>query len=152
MTRAIAVLRYVNGWLGIAVMAAGYAVIGICLVGYLLAESASDRMDLAISGGATGLGLLVVGSVLLLSERARGFAESDVLHQEALLERLGALTTREVRTELFSLPELVLVSGQSIHRPDCLLIADRAGLAEMKLGKALSSGRTACRHCLRAIA
>jgi hypothetical protein len=152
MTRAIGVLRYLQGWLGIAVMAAGYAILGICFIGYLLAEDANDRMDLALAGGASGLGLLVVGAALVLAERSRGFAEASERTQSALLERLQALTTREARPDLFSLPELVVASGQSFHRPDCLLVAERSDLSEMKLVAALQGGRTACRLCLRAIA
>lgn len=136
--------------------------IAVCLLGFLLiylgwngAGSFNDlrqQFPYLISGGIAGLGLVVVGSALLLIENAR--TERAEL-QATLLELRDALAASGGQAAAVAVPELVsgdaVVAGAaSYHRPDCRLVSGRDDLDVVPAGDAAGRGLRACRICVPA--
>lgn len=146
------VIRRLRGTVGLAVIGTAYVVLASGLVQYLLANNARRRMDVAISGGAAGIGLLVVGGVILLAERAVAYADARDRDDATFLDRLTTIGAAAGGPALVALPDVVLASEHSYHRPGCLLVEGRAAdLAEISLPDAIASGRSACRLCLKGL-
>ncbi|HZQ26513.1 MAG TPA: hypothetical protein VFA94_02335 [Acidimicrobiales bacterium] len=142
-----------GGRIGLLVLAAGYIVMTSALLQFLLARNMRRRMDFAISGGTIGVGLVVLGVVIVLVERAWLAADGE---EQARRSFLAGLQTRAAAASgagaaLAAVPDLVVASANSCHRPDCLLVAGRDGVEELPLADALGRGLSACRLCLKGV-
>jgi hypothetical protein len=144
------------GRVGLAVTGAAFVVMSSALVQYLVARNQRRRMDLAFSGGFVGVGLLVLGVVVLVAERAWLAVEDEPVAQRAFVASLGGVGGGGAAdgpiAAVVSLPTTVVASANSYHRPDCLLVQGRAGVEPLSLDEARGSGLSACRLCLKGLA
>ena len=101
--------------------------------------------------GIAGLGLVVVGSALLLIENAR--AERAEL-QATLLELRDALAASSPATPVTEVVsgDAVVAGASSYHRPTCRLVSGRDDLDLVPTGDAEERGLKACRICAPALA
>jgi hypothetical protein len=98
-----------------------------------------------LSGGAVGLGLIVVGSALLLSQSTR----NDRARLEAKLDELiDAVGTASGRTAApRDLSGLVAAGSSAYHRPECRLVEGREDTEFLTPREASARGLTSCRIC-----
>jgi hypothetical protein len=103
------------------------------------------QLPYLLSGGAVGLGLILVGGVLLLLAQVR--AERIRLGEQ--LQSIGVTMSRAVSApSLLSNPETRVLGGRSTyHRPGCRLIEGKADLDELSVDVAVLAGLTPCRVC-----
>jgi hypothetical protein len=123
------------------------------LVQYLLARNGRRRMDFALSGGFVGVGLVVLGVVILLVERAWLAADEEERSQRAFIaSRASGGASVAAGAVLTVVPSVLVASANSYHRPDCLLAAGRDGLEAVDADEAQARGLSACRLCLKELA
>jgi hypothetical protein len=135
--------------LGLLFLAAGFSVIGVAWNGAASVACIDCQMPYLISGGATGLGLIVLGGTLLVISSLR----AERMHlQETLEAARGAVaggTTAELpgsRTGASSNGSVV-IGRSTYHRPDCRLVKGKTDLERASVADAAASGLSACRVC-----
>lgn len=154
--------RFRNVWANLA----GKLGLGFCLGGFVAiflgwnGAASFDRVPAQfpwlISGGVTGLALVVIGASLLVIENNR----RDRAALMALVEELrlqlehspGAVSggngfappTQAVRTIG---ADTVIAGASSFHDPECRLVADRPDLEAITRDEAADRDLTACRIC-----
>jgi hypothetical protein len=141
--------------LGLLFLAAGFSVIGVAWNGAASVACVDCQFPYLISGGATGIGLIVLGSTLLVVSALR----AERMHLQATLEDArgavpAAAGTAEVsgsRTGASSNGSVV-IGRSTYHRPDCRLVKGKADLERTSVAEAAASGLSACRVCSPATA
>jgi hypothetical protein len=145
------VLDRLQGRLGLGIALAGFVVMFLGWNGAASNFDTRKQFPYLISGGLTGLGLVIIGAALLIVEAIR--AERAEVH--ALLEELregtggrrGASGNGNGDGDLPIVEGLVVAAGSSYHRPGCRLIEGRPGLDTMEAEAAEMLGLTPCRVC-----
>lgn len=152
-------VRPVLGWVlaalgGLALLLGWYGVSGEALT--------AKQLPYLVSGGLTGIGLLVLAAVFLATEDVRrqldrlGEVERkvDALYGlfAADIAETAAAPTVEMRTAATQPGDdkgvaLALPSGSSYHRPDCTLVAGKPGAERVDGPAAAARGLRACRVC-----
>ena len=98
-----------------------------------------------ISGGVLGLGLILVGVGMMISQSAR----EDSARVEALLQAL--ITSPAITSALDEAPadasDLVVAGTSSYHLPTCRLVDGRGGSDYLTAEEARSRSLSACRVC-----
>jgi len=98
-----------------------------------------------ISGGVLGLGLIIVGVGMMISQSAR----EDSVRVEALLQSL--VSSPAITSALDEVPadasELVVAGTSSYHLPSCRLVDGRGGSDYLTAEEARARSLTACRVC-----
>ena len=149
-------VRPVLGW-----VLAGLGALALLLGWYGVSGEAltAKQLPYLVSGGLTGIGLLVLAGVFLATEDVRrqfdrlGEVERKVDDLYALFAAdiadassdtgLSAPAQRPVQ-----LGEVVaLAAGTSYHRPDCSLVAGKDGAAPVDARAAADRGLRPCRVC-----
>lgn len=153
MNRLSTVAHRDRRMLSFAVIALGYLVMAQALVQFLLARNVERRMDFAISGGAIGISLVLLGSVALLAESAHRNLQAE---EQAVLELALRVRQKLTRSESADagherLPDVVVCTEYSFHRADCLLVEDAEDLVERPSAKAQAAELSACRLCLSGV-
>lgn len=152
-TRMSGLASAVKGLLGVSALAIAWIVLGTTAVQFFLANNTARRMDIVLSGGALGLGLLVVAGVVLVAERAWLATAAEVEADRRLAQALSeAAAARAGRGGLTALPERVLASAVSFHRSDCFLVGDGDGFRDVTLKTAQRRKLSPCKLCLRELA
>lgn len=139
--------------LSFAVIALGYLAMAQALVQFLLARNVERRMDFAISGGAIGICLVLLGSAALLAESAHRNLQAE---EQAVLELALRIREKLKRSDpggagLERMPDVVVCTEYSFHRRDCLLVEDAEDLVERPAAKAQAAQLSACRLCLSGV-
>jgi hypothetical protein len=132
--------------------------VGLCLVGFLLVflgwNGAASRNFLPaqfpylISGGITGLCLVVVGTgtIVVQNQRADRAALQKTLEQLIdAVEHSGGLRTNGAATK--STSDDLVAGRDSYHRADCRLAQGRAEATPITVAEALERGLEPCRVC-----
>jgi hypothetical protein len=141
--------------LGLLFLVAGFTVIGVAWNGAASVACVDCQFPYLISGGATGIGLIVLGATLLVVSALR----AERMHLQATLEDArgavpAAAGTAEVsgsRTGA-SANGSVVIGRSTYHRPDCRLVKGKADLERTSVSEAAASGLSACRVCSPATA
>lgn len=98
-----------------------------------------------LSGGILGLGLIIVGSSMLVSQSAR----EDSARVEALLQALVA--SPAIASAMDEAPadvsDLVVAGTSSYHLPSCRLVDGRGGSDYLTAEEARARSLSACRVC-----
>jgi len=126
-----------GGVLGIAYCVAGFFLIFLGWNGAATYDSVPAQLPYVVSGGFGGLGLIVLGSALIIAQSRRG-------------ERLVAAATANAAPRPATLPSAggsVVAGPTSYHRPDCRVVEGLSDVVTMSAAEAASSGRTPCRVC-----
>jgi hypothetical protein len=158
MNALLSVVRRLHGSVGLLLLVAGFAVVGESFVQFLLAKNVARQMDFAVSGAAVGLGFVVIGGVVLVTEHGMADVLDEVDGNRLLAGRLraiagasGAPVAGPAGAQLTAVPSVVQCSQYSYHRADCMLIEGRADLVELPYDEARGSARTPCDLCLRGL-
>ena len=137
--------------LGLAFCVAGFVAIGLGWNGMARVACPDCQLPYLLSGGATGIGLIMFGVGLLIMGQIR----ADRLRAEAHLEQVLTSLARPVATALSpgaETPEqngqpMVIAGPAAYHRPECRLLKGKSGLTTLTLEDARTSGLAPCRVC-----
>lgn len=146
--------------IGIGFIGLGFLVIFLAWNGAAEENCVDCQIPFLISGGATGIGLIVVGSALIMFEAAR----RDRVHLEAKLTELaeaiqgraiGSTNGTHVAAPVAATapvpsvtdPRLVVVGRSSFHRIDCRLVDGKEDLEYATREEAAARGLNPCRVC-----
>jgi hypothetical protein len=131
--------------LGLLFCAAGFVTIGFGWNGMAKMACPDCQLPYLLSGGATGLGLILVGGVLLVMAQIRD--ERRKLADQ--LRDLGTTMSRAVSAPaLAAAPETTVLAGRSTyHRRGCRLIEGKVELDQLAVDVAALMGLTPCRVC-----
>lgn len=89
-------------WLGLALCSAGFVAIALGWSGMSGAKSADAQLPYLLSGGATGLGLIIFGAALLVISQMRA---DRFRHEDALAELVGRTKDEPPAEESVSTPD-----------------------------------------------
>lgn len=147
--------------IGIGFIGLGFLAIFIAWNGASEQNCVDCQIPFLISGGATGLGLIIVGSALIMFEAAR----RDRAHLEQKLNELTdaiqgrhpasnngaaavvAATGSTAPVPKLTDPNLVVVGRSSYHKLDCRLVEGKEDLEFATLSDAREQGLNPCRVC-----
>jgi hypothetical protein len=140
-----------GGQLGLACIGIGLLLIGIGWNGAAGIDFVSGQIPYLLSGGALGLGLIILGGTLVIaqnSRRDRAIIESQLRELNVTITRLAnAVAGTPAGFNGHGIDgERVALGRSSFHRMDCRLAAGK-GLPVSTVGAALAEGLTPCRVC-----
>ena len=98
-----------------------------------------------LSGGFLGLGLIVVGSALLVSQSQRADRARLEAKLDEVIDAMGVTTRRTAAPPDVS--GLVAAGSTSYHRPDCRIVDGRDETEFLTPAEASERGLSPCRIC-----
>jgi hypothetical protein len=149
--------------IGIGFIGLGFLVIFIAWNGAAEKNCVDCQVPYLISGGATAIGLIIIGSALIMFEAAR----RDRAHLDAKLTEIanalqngaagfnGVATVAPVVTApvpAVNTAGLVVLGRTSYHQPDCRLVEGKEDVEYGTEMEALARGLNVCRVCEAATA
>lgn len=131
--------------LGLAFIVAGFVGIAFAWSGAAKVACPDCQLPYLLSGGAGGLGLIIVGlgSLVIAQIRAAQLAWQDQVRQinQSVIRMAGLSSSGENGKGS-------VVAGQSTyHRPECRLVQGKSGLERVPVETALMNGLSPCRVC-----
>jgi hypothetical protein len=133
--------------LGLVFCVAGFITIGFGWNGTAKTALVDMQFPYLLSGGATGVALVLLGVGLLVMAQLR--AERIRLTEE--LQRVGSVISRAIAAAPSASPASAngrVVAGKSTyHRLDCRLVEGKSDLDLVTIEAAKASGLSACRVC-----
>jgi hypothetical protein len=138
-----------GGQLGVGFIVLGFAAVFLGWNGAASSDRVPSQFPYLLSGGVTGLCLVVVGAALLLvqnqrEDRAKLQAALEEIHNA--MERMAAASGTDVSASDGS-GNLVAAGPNSYHKLGCRLLEGRGPLPTMTVEKALAQGLNPCRTC-----
>lgn len=131
--------------LGLFFCLAGFTTIGFGWNGMAKVACPDCQLPYLLSGGAVGLGLILVGVALLVMAQVR---DERVKLGEQLGQMGAALSRVASLPALIASPEGRVVAGRSTyHRPECRLIEGKTDLDVISVEMARLGGLSPCRVC-----
>lgn len=125
-------------------VAAGFIAIGLGWNGMAKLAFVDSQFPYLLSGGATGLGLILFGTGLLVMAQIR----SERLRLAEQLERVtGGLGGGAAASAPASANGQVVAGRSTYHRPDCRLVKDKPSLEFVSVESAVGAGLSPCRVC-----
>lgn len=130
----------------------GFLALGIAWDGAASVDFPEGQIPYLLSGGAVGIGLIILGAGLIMFEAGRRVTSRLEERLEALTEVLagGATVAKkddEPAQERLSLNGRVVVGRSSFHTPDCRLVTGKEDLEFASPDEAVERGLNACRVC-----
>jgi hypothetical protein len=151
-------VRPVLGWVlaalgGLALLLGWYGVSGQALT--------AKQLPYLVSGGLTGIGLLILAGVFLATEDVRrqlGRLDEVERKVDALYSLFAAdiaeasappVTPSAASRSVARPPDTVLAlpAGSSYHRPECALVANKDGAEPVDAAVVIARGLRPCRVC-----
>src|SRR5262245_35851024 len=141
-----------GGLLGIAYCIAGFVLIFLGWNGTASHDREPEQIPYIVSGGIAGLGLVVVGSALIVAHSLR----TDRVELRGAIEDLraaiergagGATGAAAVGESADADADTVIAGAQSYHRAGCTLVVGQAQAVAMTRSEAAAAGLTPCRVC-----
>src|SRR5829696_3983569 len=123
-----------NGWsrfggvLGIAYCIAGFFLIFLGWNGAATYDRVPAQIPYVVSGGFGGLGLIVVGSALIVAQSRRSAGVVAAAPVNSAPSSTGGATATSAET--------VVAGPTSYHRPDCTVIEAQSDVVTMPLSAA----------------
>ena len=137
-------------FLGLAFITGGFVIIAFAWEGSASINFAQGQIPYLLSGGATGLALVVTGSLLLLLATVR--SERQIMSDK--FDEVTRLLGRNLAGLQFAssnggseLSIKVVAASAHYHRDDCKILQGKANLLTIPLQQAISEGLQACRVC-----
>jgi hypothetical protein len=137
-----------GGQIGLGCIAVGLLIIGLAWNGAASVDFVSGQIPYLLSGGALGLGLIVLGSAMLIvqnSRRDRSLIEAQLKELNTAIARLANAVGGGGPGGQNGGPTVVL-GRSSYHRPDCRL-AKGKDLPAATVEAAEADGLSPCRIC-----
>ena len=135
--------------LGLTFIAGGFVVLYFGWNGAAGRNFVQGQLPYLLSGGFTGLALVVTGSVLLLiaSSRAERQILTDKFDELSLL--LGRTLNRMQVSSNGSTEgqEQVIAGTTTYHRAGCKILEGKKNLTTLSIDQAVAEGLTPCRAC-----
>lgn len=131
--------------LGLVFATAGFVVIGLGWNGMASVACPDCQLPYLLSGGATGLGLVVFGSAMLVIGRLRAERIKTDARVEELIRATGRVGSA-IAIANGSENGLVLAGRSTYHRPECRLVQGKE-LDKVTVEIATAAGLSACRVC-----
>ena len=146
--------------LGVLFCVAGAVVMWAGYNGAASYDDVPSQFPYLISGGIAGLGLVVIGVGLFVTQTTRAERVTLEAHLDEIrqaVDRLnidatvatGAAPAAEVPGPHAPGP-MVVAGTRSYHRPDCRVLKGRDGLKTMTRAAAVAGGLDPCRTCAAA--
>ncbi|MBV9410535.1 MAG: hypothetical protein JO148_02980 [Acidimicrobiia bacterium] len=139
-----------GGQLGLGFIAAGLLIIGLAWNGAASIDFVSGQVPYLLSGGALGLGLIVLGAAMIVvqnSRRDRSLIEGQLKELNTAIGRLAnAVGGGGPGGHNGGTGPRVVMGRSSYHRPDCRL-AQGKKLPTATIEAAEEEGLTPCRIC-----
>jgi hypothetical protein len=141
-----------GGVLGIVYCIAGFFLIFLGWNGAASNDRETAQIPYLISGGIGGLGLVVLGSALIVAHSLR----TDRVELRGAIDDLRAAIERGetagppravAESEAGAETETVIAGAESYHRAGCTLVVGQAEAVAMTRSDAIAAGLTACRVC-----
>ena len=131
--------------LGLVFCVVGFLAIGFGWNGMAKVACADCQLPYLLSGGATGVGLILVGSALLVMAQIRD--ERTKLADQ--LREVGTAVSKAVSSpSAASGPGGAVVAGRSTyHRPECRLVQGKGEVDLVSVEVARLQGLSPCRVC-----
>ncbi|MDQ3991163.1 MAG: hypothetical protein M3245_02475 [Actinomycetota bacterium] len=141
-------VRYLR-MLGLGFWAAGFVIIWLGWNGAASLDYAQGQLPYLMSAGGAGIGLIIVGTALLMLAGLR----TERMYQEERLQEvtraLDRLTSAvSIGAGIGSANGAGVIAGKTTyHRPDCRLVKGRDDLDMLTVDVAAEAGLTPCRVC-----
>ena len=130
--------------LGLAFLLAGFITIGLGWNGMAKIAFADGQLPYLLSGGAAGLGLILLGATLILAAQFR----DERLKLAETLKAVGTAVSKAVTSGGSVAPGELVVAGKSTyHRPGCRLVEGKTDVDFVSVEVARLNGLSACRVC-----
>jgi hypothetical protein len=135
--------------LGLAFIAGGFVILYFGWNGAASKNFVQGQFPYLLSGGFTGLGLIVTGSTLLLIASSR--AERQIMTDQ--FQELSVLLSRTLNRMQVSTngsgdgQEQVIAGSTVYHRPGCKILEGKKNLTTLSVEQAAAEGLAACRAC-----
>lgn len=127
---------------GLFFCVAGFVLIGFGWNGMAKVACADCQLPYLLSGGATGLGLILLGTALLVMAQLR--EERSKLEDQ--IRQVGTVLSRAASAKAGS-PEDVVAGRSTYHRPGCRLVEGKDDLERVSVDVARLGGLSPCRVC-----
>lgn len=156
------------GRIGMSLAAIGFVFLFFGWNGAASKNREPAQIPYLLSGGAVGLGLVILGAALLVAEsnrRDRAVLEQQLQELNASIARLASATSavagnghsttpapattgrRRAGATTAQAPGLVVAGRSSFHDPSCHLIEGRTDGIRMSRDDAMAEGLSPCRVC-----
>ena len=131
--------------LGLVFLLIGFLMIGLGWNGMAKIAYADGQLPYLLSGGAAGIGLILLGATLLISAQFR----DERLKLAEQLRQVGTAISKAVGASgnAASAAELVVAGKSTYHRPDCRLVEGKAEVDRVSVEVARLNGLSPCRVC-----
>lgn len=140
--------------LAFVIIALGFLALYLGWNGAASVDCVACQIPYLISGGAIGVGLIVVGVGVLVVQNSRRRSAELEARMESLqetLERTGAVTSgplpADATAEIPAPDGYVVAGASSYHLPDCHLVGDRGDVELITEDDAEDRGLNPCRVC-----
>lgn len=130
--------------LGLTFLLAGFVAIGLGWNGMAREACADCQLPFLLSGGAAGLGLILLGATLIVAAQLR----DERLKLAQTLREVGTAVSKAVTSGGAAAPGELVVAGKSTyHRPGCRLVEGKTDVDLVSVEVAKLNGLSACRVC-----
>ena len=145
-----------GGLLGIAYCIAGFVLIFLGWNGTASHDREAEQIPYVVSGGIAGLGLVVVGSALIVAHSLRTDRvelRGAIDDLRAAIERGGAAAPAAGGQSVAAgddgaQVEVVIAGSDAYHREGCTVVVGQSEAVAMSRAEATAAGLTPCRVCL----
>ena len=131
--------------LGLVFLVIGFVMIGLGWNGMAKIAYADGQLPYLLSGGAAGLGLILLGSTLLISAQFR----DERLKLAEQLRQVGTAISKAVGAagNGAGVGDLVVAGKSTYHRSECRLVEGKADVERVSVEVARLNGLSPCRVC-----
>lgn len=143
-----------GGRLGIGISTIGFVIIAVAWNGAASVDFAQGQIPYILSGGALGVGLIVVGSALMVTESNRRDRREIETRLEALIQAVregGPVTNGSAPAQAAAAtavdPNLVVSGRTTYHDPECHVVKNRPEASRVPRQVAKDTGLQPCRVC-----
>lgn len=131
--------------LGLVFMLLGFVFVGLGWRGMAQFACADCQLPYLLSGGAAGIGLILLGATLLIAAQLR----DERLKLADQLREVGTAISKAVAGGVGGAPkgDLVLAGKSTYHRPGCRLVEGKTDVDQVTVEVARLNGLSPCRVC-----
>lgn len=130
--------------LGLVFLLAGFLAIGLGWNGMAREACADCQLPFLLSGGAVGLGFILLGGTLLIAAQFR----DERLKLAETLREVGTAISKAVGASAGSAGGDLVVAGKSTyHRANCRLVEGKTDVDHVSVEVARLNGLSPCRVC-----